>query len=810
MDANKKLIASMQDDVARFIVTHLPKSQRGAYITTLRDATTKTRYAKALDKLVAGAREYEKIKQLNKVIKTKQNKLSYINKVGKFSPRVMSEIKKAIGLVDKKGRVRHIKFATEEQLNTAIEMIRDRLDFVKREGLLKTTVKKVPELNYVDYSRAHVVSKKIDVIKGFKDAIRGFKTGADRIIRPVASRAGEIIPSLKNAMKKVDAEEAINVARGNNRIEPFIKKFNKQTLPIKGAFKAAVMNGDFNMADRIASSKGLDGEWKDVKKWLDEMFEKAKDSGIDIGKRENYFPRMVTDSLGLQEELSSSGMIDRWIKEEAGKLGRQLSDEERAKIVSTRMRGFGTNNNMVYLPKSRIEKERVVDIIEPRMMKYYGDPIESLVSYNELLNRTIAVNKFFGKGNVKNLDDGSIDWIGTIGNLAAKSNLSPEKQKELQSLLVARYGSGHPTKQISALKNMVYITQMNSFLSAVTQLGDMLPSMYANGIMDTIKAVFTKRGVTMKDLGLDRISAEINKGGVTNWIADKVFTLNGIKLVDKFGKETFINASLNKYKRDAKIFLKTGKENTSIKEIRNVLGEDADKTIKMFAKGNTEEIKNSDDSLYVLFNKLSRLQPISMSEMPEAYLKHPNARFLYALKTWTIKTLDFIREESFDKMIKGDPKEKAQGLANLVMLVTLYTAAGAGTDYIKNALQGKEQESLTDSAANNMLKILSLNKYMLDSFVEKGPAGAFASAYIPGATSMDDVVKDFSDNRKKAESGQGMDWSEYRSIKYIPFIGRKLYYSKGRGSDDFKSKSKTKLKIKKAVSKKIKIKSSSK
>lgn len=788
--ASRDAAREMQKSVTKFMNKHLPKSLRGGHVVAIKNATTPNSYKKAMNRLITAAREYNALKQASKVLATKRSKLSFINRAAKLSPAAMREVKIAIGLVDKNGNLKNIKFATDEQLNMAIDMMKQRYEFVKSEGLLKfkpsDKMIEAGQLDYSAYAAAHKEGKKINIVKKISDAYKSIGKSINDFIRPVTSSVAKIDESVKVALKRLDFQEGLTVRASAKVIKPFAEKFNKLNIDTKGAFKGAVVNGDFKTAGDIMKANGMEAEWKQVNKWLEEMFDRAKRAGLDIEKRDNYFPRVVKDKIALADFLESSGVIDKWIKAKEAKLGRKLTPTERADIINKGMRGFGNSGNAIYLPKTRIEKERVIDIIEPEMLKFYDDPIESLAKYNETLNRTIAVNNFFGKGGVKLLDDGNINWQETIGGLLSSKKLTAEKQKELQSLLSARFNY-MPTIGIArSAKNIVYGTQMNSLLSAITQLSDIVSSIYANGAMDTVRGIMAKNKIKLEDVGLDKISAELESGGLSNRLIDLQFRINGISAMDRLGKEVFLNAAAQKYVRDAKIFLKTGKENTSIKELRGILGSGTDDYIKKLASGGVDGMKNSEDGLFVLYNKLSRLQPVSLSEMPKAYLEHPNLRFFYALKTWTLKTVDFIREESIEKIIKGETKvEKAKGVMSLFALVTMYTAAGMGTDQIKNMLQGK-QDNVPDMAMNNLLKIFSFNQYMLDSFVAKGPVGALTAAYIPGASSLDDVAKDVVQANKDMESGVGADWTDYRTVKYVPIIGRLMYSKMGKGSEEKK------------------------
>jgi hypothetical protein len=50
----------------------------------------------------------------------------------------------------------------------------------------------------------------------------------------------------------------------------------------------------------------------------------------------------------------------------------------------------------------------------------------------------------------------------------------------------------------------------------------------------------------------------------------------------------------------------------------------------------------TDDVKMYLFMKLSQVQPLTQSEMPVGYLKNPNLRIFYMLKTFSIRQVSYM------------------------------------------------------------------------------------------------------------------------------------------------------------------------
>ena len=578
----------------------------------------------------------------------------------------------------------------------------------------------------------------------------------------------------------------------------------------KTLFKFALNGEDYVVAKQIADKNGFGKVMDNIRTYLDDVEKRAKEAGFKLGHMENFFPRNVKDKEGLMNYLESNGIIERAIKEESSKLGKELNADEQSKLISSIMRGFNANDK-IFITSGNI-KSRAVDYTAD-LDQFYSEPVEALSKYINDMENMIEAGELF-KGKIKNLEDGTVDWSETIGNYVKDMNLSPLKQQELKELLTARFSYVGTQGFARTIKDATYLINLNNVLNTITQAGDLGFSLYSNGLVDTIKgavASISGKGIKASDIGIDMPLAELESGTALSKALNFVFKTTFFKNMDKFGKETLMNATVKRYSNQAKKYLETGKETDDIKFIREifgdkpttmngaikqgVVGDKADDVIEQLAKG---EI--NDDTRFLAFNKLSDFQPITLSEVPEQYLRHPNGRIFYALKTFQIKQLDVFRREVFQEIKKGNI---AKGTKNLVSLVAVLTAMNMGTDAIKDIIQGKEIK-LEDSAVDNLLSLGGLNRYLLESAYGRGVGQAAINFVAPPIfNNLNNIGLDIKDSIE----GKIEDPKNLRSVQYFPWVGRIFYNREGRGSESKLTKSSGNIKLPtKKIKKKLKIK----
>ena len=242
-------------------------------------------------------------------------------------------------------------------------------------------------------------------------------------------------------------------------------------------------------------------------------------------------------------------------------------------------------------------------------------------------------------------------------------------------------------------RDFVYLSTLGNPFSTITQTSELGLNAYRNGIFNTLagtktatldnlpkfmqKALnHTDEGVRMKSLGLDDIGAEYAGGGhgVISGSINKllgggqikgvkvpgIMNIAGFKKLDTLMKESNLNGALNKAKNQ----LKTAKGEKAFRDkMSPFYQEQTDDLVKALKSGN----KDNDLTRLYLYQELAKTQPISLSEMPEVYLKSGGfGKSFYFLKSFGLKQLETMRRDVIRQIASGNKKQAAEGFYNLL------------------------------------------------------------------------------------------------------------------------------------------------
>ena len=420
--------------------------------------------------------------------------------------------------------------------------------------------------------------------------------------------------------------------------------------------------------------------------------------------------------------------------------------------------------------KIGLAQQRVIEEIDPLLKDHYYSAPESLNFYINSAVREVERRKFFGKNVV--LDEANrVNLEQSIGAFAQdalrKGEISSDQLDDLSMLLQARFvlgeKSGHAL--VVGAKDVQTGALLAQFDSAVIQLADIGASVYANGLRNTIKsivpAIRKKTETSAEEFGvLNTISADINSKGVLANGLDTVLKYSGFKGIDRLGKDIFISAA---YKNNTQL-ARTNPEKISEKW-GQVFGDETTNLIEDLKAGRV-----SVNVKLLLFNQLSDVQPISLSEMPLQYLKAPNGRILYALKSFAIKQLDIMRRDFAGQLARGNYKEGFTNMGNYAMSIGL---AGGAVGTARDILQTKElrPEQFDDKVFETWMSLLFLNKYTRDRYLAEGEVGqAVLGVVTPasfniadqGGKALQDILFEADNDPEKFNA----------ALKNIPVIGK--------------------------------------
>ena len=524
-------------------------------------------------------------------------------------------------------------------------------------------------------------------------------------------------------------------------------------------------NGEFdNAVSKMSRYDTNSSEYmRTARKTLEDIHKRlTTEAGYeDLGHIENYFPRQLKDYKEFLKSINATdkSQIDRAFAAKAKSLGLKSADDlgsgDRIDIINQVMRG---RKPIVVDAKPGFTGQRTVGKIDDRLIEQYQDPKTALNSYIMKSVNDLHKRKFVGRGSqVKDTGVQEMNLGNSIGgyldDAVAKGEMAADDMGRMAELLEARFGLGEASanKINQAFRNIGYLTTLGNPFSALTQIGDIGMSAYINGFRHTIASMLGRKNVDISDLGLDKvIGQELATVGKTARLLDA------------------INSSFRKFK---------GMSNNAdgVESLRKkygvMLGDEFKNTMSDLRAGNiTENVK------LMLFNELSGVQPISLSEMPLNYLRNPNGRIFYSLKTFAIKQLDVMRRDIVQEIKSGN---KAEGVKNLVAYMTIIPMMGATVEEAKDMLrgQGGSVDDIPDNYIDNLFKVFGGSQYVMDKYVGKGQIGTAVGEIIAPPT---DWINAIGEDVMSAASGEFVG-SDSKMMRELPIIGKVWYNFFGGG-----------------------------
>lgn len=646
--------------------------------------------------------------------------------------------------------------------------------------------------------------------------------GLEKVFSSSSTRLNNIAPKLFRATRQYIYNVLTRSTEMTEDVSDFVRATRKMSKDDWRQLDLALKNGIDWKTDQLIVKYGLTEQFQQVRTVLDEIYDAAKEVGIDIDYRKNYWPRVLKDPEGFlmyfqgREDWS---IIEEAIKRRAEQAGRKIEDltvDEKAHVVNTLLRGYRTQ--ALTLSRPGPAKERTVESIDKELDTFYDDSKTALHKYIRLMNAKIAEREFFGREtkelqNLRKTQSARLtrllklkrrvglkypsepaykehisktaqNWKegqerlerlkarplsetigGYVMRLQAEGEISPTQEKEIQGLLTGIFDPQRMSSRMGLFATGIYIDTLNSPLQALTQLDEFAYSFYRSPIRSIPVAIRTaarKSKITPKDIGLTSIGEEFQEPSMKRALS-LLLKSTGFEMIDRLNKENYINTVLSKYQAQAK---RKNLNATFVNRIRKVFGDDY--------KGVIEDLRNnriSDNVKYLLFNEILDIQPIAITEMPEAYNKAGNMRILYSLKTFYMKRLDFVRNECFRDMKSS--KTFARGFGKLVWLAGSFALMGAGSDLLKDFIRGKPFD-LEDSIVDNLLRMGFFSKYQAWRTKEKGLGTAALEGWRPPTKAIDAVTRDIINEAQGKERG----WELWRSV---PIVGEFYYWWFGEG-----------------------------
>ena len=612
----------------------------------------------------------------------------------------------------------------------------------------------------------------------------------DRIGAPLSTAVRNIDESIGGALRNMEMKLHINSAETLRKSAPYLKQMlaaSKTKDPVLKAqyvkLENALNDSKFKTARTVINKHfpELKEPFEQSRKVLDSLYARARDSGIKISYINNHNPRVVKDIEGLKARAGTkqANAIDDALDAAAKKKGlsswTELDEVTASEAISNVIKHGGKGQ-----PKS-LEAGRKYNTIPEHLREFYHDTTTAFQLYVNRAEREIARHEFFGANGVKNID-GNIDLDGSIAKVLLKAklkgNLTTRQQDDLTMLLRARFNADNNAmgKVFATVRDLQYAALLGQFDSALIQLGDVGSSLYLNGIANTAKAIASKgkKGLTAEDFGLvNKVSAEMsNMDGATK-ILDFGLTWSGFKQIDRFGKDTFLKASWLKNTKLAR-----DNPQALVDKYKNVFEGEMGDLIADLQAGRV-----TDNTKLLLWNELSDVQPISLSEMPAAYLNMKNGRILYSLKSFGLKQLDLVRRNIIMKAQRG---QVAEAFEEALKYGAIMGLSGGSVENARSFLRGgfdlDATSSMDDAAFESLSKIFFMSKYTKEKFLQEGKYGSYAMNLIqPAAPSVLDTIGKSFDS---VVFDQEVDFEAFsRTMKNVPVAGSAYYYGVGGGAE---------------------------
>lgn len=630
--------------------------------------------------------------------------------------------------------------------------------------------------------------------------------GVDTLLGAVSTRIKNASPMLFYKVREFEFKTKVNTHNYLTQVQDFsvgMKKLYKDQPGLAYGIDQALFNQDFTKAKglfKLIEHKGtkdavING-FDNVPKVLDELYKLEQSVNPDVGYLKEYFPRNMKDYKKFAE---SRGLpvsdVEKALRDEANKLGRSLTQTEITDVVNKQLRSMTVPRLGIAKPDSL--KARTIENVLPKDLPYYKRGYESLNEYIHHVTHHVEKRKFFGYDKA-NLDES----IGAmLGDLVTKGELEAKDINTMHQILSARFGGGElaGSRTVQNLRNSFYAVTMNDPTNALSQLQDVGLVAYRNGVFRTINQtavqvsrslrrtseyvrrrvggelapdVFRQEEVHIRDLGLDLPSEEFRSTTATARYVQGLFKVVGIKQMDTLTKNMHINASFDRWSKAVQ----------SAEGVKSF----TDKYGKAFAPNELQQVisdlrnKNiTNNTKFVLFNELADLQPIALSEMPEWYLKHPNGRMLYVLKSFTLKQMDVLRNDAYNEIKQGN---RIKGTKNLARYATLFTMAGLSTDQVKNWMLGKDDEEIPPQVISNLIKIAGLSDYAVKKGLNGRASDMVNSILLPPYAAGVDPI--WSDLQHFGETGNSLKIIPFGKMTYMWFGGGIEQYHKRKARED--------------------------
>jgi hypothetical protein len=441
------------------------------------------------------------------------------------------------------------------------------------------------------------------------------------------------------------------------------------------------------------------------------------------------------------------------------------------------------------------------------------------------------------------------DEFGGGGKLTLSAAAKEKRIDRLTNLFHDRYvkPQGRPmTDWMKSMRDIGYMMTIGNPYSTITQFSDLMltASLSERGsgattAMTTYKKVASlltgdKMTYTLADFGidakgLDRIMAELaDRGATSKWLQNNL-RMTGFSNIDVFGKEVQLNSTYNNLRKAARSKVDSNEFSRLVDEYGSVMGRaEFDDFLNALKQGNSQH----PNVKFAVFQRLAKQHPILKDYMPLGYIKHPQARLMYSLKSFTIKQIDLLRQRTSKQIIDGlaqkNKRMVGDGIKDFLKYAILFGGSVQGVAWMKDFVLNREV-SMSDRTVDWFMQLIGLHRFHVERIRRVGQGrgkvtehiASFATGLIPPAAGIlaDSLAPDlfkygstnpsvkaaqevlgFKESDEKMFEGKGrgnlkilgMDvgisdkyipFLKAKSWRYVPLVGRDVFWSVGLGRD---------------------------
>ena len=649
-----------------------------------------------------------------------------------------------------------------------------------------------------------IVKTAAPIIRKSAAFIEGALSKIDPLIRPIVSRMEDINKHLGNRMQKFELDQNLLRQEYVDRIQPFAEHYKLMTPATQKTLQRLTSNEKtmpkaYEMLEKLQKQDdrfaGVVGEFTATRKALDDLHTLQTENGIKLDYRKEYVPRVMDydkymKSFGKKPPSRLKKMEEEALDKKIDELSSQMKLNAKTGNVGSGRLLTGSKVELDAMEKAEVlrdyferrapagsgkmghQKGRTIDAITGENQQYYSDMLDGLHDYVNNATYKVTRNRFTGKG------AGGMEK-SIFADITAHAG---DRAQEAMDLVGKRLAGGERKvgRKTNIARNFIYATTIGNPWSTITQLGDLGMNAYRNGLINTVSPFGAK--VKLKDFGLNDIAAEFTDAGAMKGAMDKLFRGTGFKQLDIALKQNNMRGALRQAKKQL--------ANKGSKSYKKFIEEN-----RPYFEGETDDLVNAlkrndmenENVKLFLFTRLSKTQPISLSEMPEIYLNHAAGRLGYALKTFTIKQLEVVRADILRKLAKKDTMK--EGMQNAARLAVLFGGGTTGINTAKDFMLGRPVD-IEDSAMDAAMQNIGISRYAIYKGKNDGLQGFLGAVLTPPAPILNEALKvAFSDDKEETLEKQSGEM-----LKYVPGVGKDLYWRVGAGVEKSKKQRLDKLK----------------